>query len=105
MPLEVSLIVFFVAFTFYSGACACIWCRLSERLQVFDQVLALLRRQPEIETRVVAVDDIQQGRKTAVMVKSAFILRFHEECAFAGVKPRQVHRLVGAGGRSVRLEG
>src|SRR5258708_6686278 len=38
------------------------------------------------------------------MVKPAFILRLHEESAFADVKPCQVHRLVGASGRSVRLE-
>jgi len=76
----------------------------SERLQVFHQVLALLRRKPEVETRVVAVDNIQQGLKTAVMVKPTHILWLHEESPFADVKPCQVHCRVSARGRSARLE-
>src|SRR6185436_18615750 len=76
----------------------------SERLQVLHQVLTLLRLKPQVETRVVTVDYIQQGLKTAVMVKPAFILRLHEQAALADVKPRQIHRLVSAIGRSVRLK-
>src|SRR6266850_3014484 len=77
---------------------------ISERLQVFDQILTLLRRKPQVETRVVAVDYIPQSLKTPVMVKAAFILWLHEESAFADVKPRQVHRPVCAIGRAVCLE-
>src|SRR5450759_3824199 len=76
----------------------------SERFQVFHQVLTFLRRKPQVETRVIAVDYIQQGLKTAVMVKAALILRLHEESAFADVKPCQVHRPVCAIGRAVGLE-
>jgi hypothetical protein len=42
---------------------------------------------PQVESRVVAVDYIQQGLKTPVMVKPAFILWLHKEFAFADIKP------------------
>src|SRR4051812_46308229 len=38
------------------------------------------------------------------MVKATFVLRLHEESAFADVKPGQVHGPVSAIGRAVRLE-
>src|ERR1017187_5466353 len=44
----------------------------SERLQVFHQVLSLLWRKLQVETRVVAVHYVQQRRKPSVMVEAAF---------------------------------
>ena len=72
--------------------------------QVFDQVLLLLIIESKAEPGVIALDRVQQGWEPPVMVKAAFVLRFHEESAFADVKPCQSHRLVSAIGRAVRLE-
>jgi hypothetical protein len=52
---------------------------LLKRLQVLNQILFLLIGKPEIETGIVAVNDIQECLEAAIVIEAAFILREHKE--------------------------
>jgi len=73
----------------------------------------LLVIEPKIKPGAVALDGVQQGQETAVMVKAAFILRLHEEFALAHEDARKIHGAIAvrgftcsidAGGRTVSFE-
>ena len=68
-----------------------------KRLQVFDEVVFLLVSQPETETRVIAVDDVEQGLKPSVVVETTLVLREHEQAAFTNKQPCKIHCLVSSG--------
>ena len=84
-----------------------------ERLQVFNQVVLLLVIEPKIKPGAVALDGVQQGQETAVMVKAAFILRLHGKSALAHEDAREIHGAIAvrgftcsidAGGRTISFE-
>src|ERR1041385_1678732 len=77
---------------------------MSERLQVFDQVILFLIGQAETEAVVVTVDGVEQRLESAVMVEAALVFRLHEQTAFPHENAGQVHRSVRVTGRAVRLE-
>src|SRR5262249_34827808 len=78
--------------------------RARQRLQVFDERVLLLIRQPEAEERVVVVHDVQQGGETAIVVIASLVLGGHELASLAHEDAAQVHRLVYVVGGAVRLE-
>src|SRR5687768_5823233 len=47
--------------------------RVSNRLQVLDQILLLFRRQVQIEVVVVVLEDIRQSCKATVVVEATFV--------------------------------
>lgn len=49
-----------------------------QRLQIFNQIMLLRICESEIESLVVAVDDIQQRVESAIVVETALVLREHE---------------------------
>jgi hypothetical protein len=77
---------------------------LLKRLQVLNQILFLLIGKPEIETGIVAVNDIQECLEAAIVIEAAFILREHKEPPFTYEDAREVHRLVCMTRRPVSFE-
>ena len=47
--------------------------RRLDGFQVFDQVVLFLLSQPQFEDTIVVVDDVGQGRESAVMVEAPFM--------------------------------
>ena len=49
-----------------------------KRFQVLDKIMFLLIVKPEIESRIVAVDHIEQRLEATIMVEAPFIGRKHK---------------------------
>jgi hypothetical protein len=75
-----------------------------KRFQVLNQIVFLLFSKPEVETVVIAVDDIQKCLETPIVIEAAFVLRKHKQAAFAHKQARQVHRLICMAGRAIGFE-
>src|SRR5262249_24963738 len=51
------------------------WAFESERLQIFDQVVLLLRGQAQLEEVVVVIPDSGERRKAAIVIEAALLMR------------------------------
>ena len=75
--------------------------------------MLLISTEAKGETRIVALDGVQQSREASVMVEPALVLRAHEKAVFSDEYATEVHGPVAvlrpsaridAGWRSVRLK-
>ena len=55
----------------------------SQRFQIFHEILFLLISKSQIETLVVAVDNIQQSLESGIVIEAPLILWKHEQATFA----------------------
>lgn len=77
---------------------------LLKRLQIFDEIVFLFIREPEVKAVVIAADDVGERLEASVVIKAAFILRKHKKTALAHKYARQVHRLIRMSGGAIGFE-